>query len=78
MAGMQQPSNPWSSNPWPVVVALLALIGFAVGRHALDRQAFQPQRQPQGARLCVVNGRSCSSVERVQSIRGLRLDRNRP
>lgn len=75
---MQRSSNPWSSNPWPVVMALLALIGFAVGRHALDRQAFRPQRQPQRERPCLVNGRSCSSMERVQSIRGLRLDRHGP
>ena len=76
---MKRSSKSWSSNPWPFVVALLALIGFAVGRHALDRQAFQPQRQPPRARPCLVNGRACTSVERVQSIRGLRLDRsNRP
>lgn len=63
-----------SSNPWPVVVALLVLIGFAVGRHINDRQRFHPKRHAVKERLCQVNGRPCSSVERMQSIRGLRRE----
>ncbi|MCS5705095.1 hypothetical protein NZK27_02710 [Synechococcus sp. FGCU-3] len=63
-----------SSNSWPVVVALLALIGFAVARHTSDRQQFQPNRPSTPSRLCQVNGRPCNSVERLRSIRGLQLD----
>ena len=62
-----------SRNSWPVVLALLALVAFAVARHAGHRQAQEPSRKGPSPRLCQVNGKPCSSVERVQSIRGLRL-----
>lgn len=67
-----------TSQSWPVVVALLALVGFAVTRHAMDREAHRPQRQAPSERPCRIDGRSCSSLERVQSIRGLRLNHNEP
>lgn len=62
-----------SRSAWPVVLALLALISFAVARHASNRQAHEPNRTGPNPRPCRVNGKPCNSVERVQSIRGLRL-----
>jgi hypothetical protein len=62
-----------SRSSWPLVLALLALVGFAVAHHAGHRQAQHPSRTPPSPRLCQVNGKPCSSVERLQSIRGLRF-----
>ena len=57
-----------SRSAWPAVLALLALISFAVARHASDRQAHKPTRTGPSPRPCRVNGKPCNSVERLQSI----------
>jgi hypothetical protein len=62
-----------TSNGWPVALALMALVGFAVVRNAMGHKG-QPARQAPPERPCRVNGEPCDTVQRMQSIRGLRTE----
>lgn len=62
------------SSGWPVALALTALVGFAVARNAMGHRGTQPVQQPPPERPCRANGEPCNTVQRMQSIRGLRTE----
>jgi hypothetical protein len=65
--------NP-SSNQWPLVLALVSLIGFAVVRHSADRPPSVPRRPATEEQRCFTpEGKRCSSGQRLLNIRGLRI-----
>ncbi len=62
-------------NPWPAALAVIALVGFAVTRHVMERDSRQRTTQNTvRPRPCPQALSRCSPVERVQRLRGMRLN----
>lgn len=60
-------------SAWPAVLAVIALVGVAVGHHALEVPVTMPSRAtPAATRPCPAANPQCTSLRRLQRLRGLR------